>query len=169
MLGNGVILIIIFASKLEWAKLVENMSGSSKVVILKAPRILEDWEQSSPKLLIQILLGILVGAIFALFVVIYKELADKKLSYSMLGDDVIYDVNKEFKKLKSILFVNKQENIGIITFEKIPSEISTKLQDFRNISIKQADLSEKFQKICLMLKNSFCLKKLIAQIPKTIN
>ena len=62
----------------------------------------------------------------------------------MLGNDIIYDIDKELKKLKSILFVNKQEKIGIITFEKIPSEISTRLQDFRNISIKQADLSEKF-------------------------
>lgn len=132
------------AQKLEWANLVDEMSDSSKVLVIKEPYPLRDWEYSSPKLLINILLGIVFGILFSIIGVIYKEITDKKLSYSMLGNDVIYDVNKELKKLKSILFVNKQEKIGIITFEKIPSEISTRLQDFRNISIKQADLSEKF-------------------------
>ena len=148
------------AQKLEWANLVDEMSDSSKVLVIKEPYPLRDWEYSSPKLLINILLGIVFGIIFSIIGVIHKELNDKKLPYSILGNDIIYDINKEFKKFKSILFVNKQENIGIITFEKIPPEISTKLQDFRNISIKQADLSEKISEDMLNAEKFVLFEKI---------
>ena len=148
------------AQKLEWANLVDEMSDSSKVLVIKEPYPLRDWEYSSPKLLINILLGIVFGIIFSIIGVVYKELTDKNLSYSMLGNNVIYDVNKELKKLKSILFVNKQEKMCIITFEKIPAEISTKLQDFRNISIKQADLSEKISEDMLNAEKFVLFEKI---------
>ena len=74
------------SSKLQWAKLVESMSDSSKVVLLKEPLPPKDWEYVSPKLLINIILGIVFGAIASLFAVMIAEMRDKKLSYSMLGD-----------------------------------------------------------------------------------
>ena len=130
------------ASKLEWANLVDEMSDSSKVLVIKEPYPLRDWEYSSPKLFINILLGIVFGIIFSIIGVIYKEMTDKKLSYSMLGNDVIYDINKEFKKLKSALLLSRQKKIGAISFTGIPSDMMTKLKEFKNISIIQADLSE---------------------------
>ena len=96
------------SSKLEWAKLVEKMADSSKVLVIKEPYPLRDWEYSSPKLLINILLGIVFGIIFSIIAVIYKETTDKKLSYSMLGDNIIYNLNKEFNKFKAVIY--KKQN-----------------------------------------------------------
>ena len=45
------------ATKLEWAKMVEQMSDSSKVLVLKEPKQLRPFEKSSPKLLINIILS----------------------------------------------------------------------------------------------------------------
>ncbi|MBS5861576.1 hypothetical protein KID03_09135, partial [bacterium] len=79
------------SSKLQWAKMVEEMSDSSKVLVIKEPQKLRDFEYSSPKLLVNILLGIVFGFIASIFAVVFAETTDKKLSYSMLGDNIIYD------------------------------------------------------------------------------
>ena len=68
------------SSKLEWARMVEEMSDSSKVLVLKEPQKLRDFEYASPKLLMNILLGIVFGAIASLFLVIFAENTGKKLT-----------------------------------------------------------------------------------------
>lgn len=70
------------------------MSDSSKVIVLKEPRKLKDYEQTSPKLFTNILLGIVFGVIASLIAVLFRENTDKKLTYSMLGDEIIYDIEK---------------------------------------------------------------------------
>lgn len=132
------------AKKLEWAKLVENMSDSSNVVIIKEPRQLQDWEQTSPKLFTNILLGIVFGIIAGLGAVIFKENTDKQLTYSMLGDEVIYNLEKDFVDLKSMLLTKQDKKLLFAMFENLPSDICKNLQEFRNISMIKCDISQDF-------------------------
>lgn len=132
------------SSKLEWAKMVDEMSDSSKVLVLKEPQKLRDFEYSSPKLLINILLGIVCGFIASLFAVIFAENTDKKLSYSMLGDNIIYDLQEDFSDLKLLLLANADKHISIITFEDIPNNILSKFENIRNINFVKADISNEF-------------------------
>ena len=132
------------SKRLEWAKLVHEMSDSSKVVVLKAPRQLQEYEQSSPKLFMQIVLGIVFGVIAALIAVIVKEITDKKLSYSMLGDDVIYNLRKDFVNLKRTILTNQNKQIALVTFEQISPTALEKLQTITTSSIIQADISKEF-------------------------
>lgn len=132
------------SSKLEWAKMVDEMSDSSKVLVLKEPQKLRDFEYSSPKLLINILLGIVFGAIASLFAVIMAESLDKKLTYSMLGDKVIYNLEDDFSDLKLLLLANADKLINIVTFENIPDNIFSKFENIRNINFIKADISNEF-------------------------
>lgn len=129
------------AKKLEWAKLVDEMSDSSKVLVLKEPQQLRDFEYSSPKLLINIILGIVFGILGALIAVIYKELTDKKLTYSMLNDDIIYKDNDEILNLKSDLLANSDKKITFALFENIPLELQVELKNFQNITFVKAEIS----------------------------
>ena len=132
------------SSKLEWAKMVEEMSDSSKVLVLKEPQKLRDFEYSSPKLLINILLGIVFGAIAALFALIIAENTDKKLSYSMLGENIIYNIENDFSDLKLLLLANQDKKIATVCFENIPSNIEEQLKTYRNLSLVKADISNEF-------------------------
>ena len=132
------------SKRLEWAKLVHEMSDSSKVVVLKAPRQLQEYEQSSPKLFMQIVLGIVFGVIAALIAVIVKEITAKKLSYSMLGDNIIYNLRKDFVNLKRTILTNQNKQIALVTFEQISPAALEKLQTITNSSIIQADISKEF-------------------------
>ena len=134
------------SKRLEWAKLVEEMSDSSKVIVLKAPRILKDYEQASPKLFTNIILGIVFGIIASLIAVIYKEITDKKLAYSMLGDNIIYSLKKDFINLKRALLTNQNKTISLIAFEQLPNGFIEKLKEFNNINLVQADISNDFVK-----------------------
>lgn len=132
------------SSKLEWAKMVDEMSDSSKVLVLKEPQKLRDFEYSSPKLLINILLGIIFGFIASLFSVIFAENTDKKLTYSMLGDNIIYNLEEDFSDLKLLLLANADKRMSIITFEDIPNNILSKFENIRNINFVKADISNEF-------------------------
>ncbi len=151
------------AKKLEWAKLVDSMSDTSKVLILKEPRLLQDYEQSSPKLFINILLGIIFGILAALFAVIFKENTDKQLSYSMLGDEIVYNIEKDFIDFKSILLAEKKEALSVILFENVSNHIMDELHKYKNINIVKADISDEFEK---GIENSNKVIT-IAQIAKT--
>lgn len=131
------------SSKLEWAKMVEEMSDSSKVLVLKEPQKLRDFEYASPKLLINVLLGIVLGLIAALFAVIFVENTDKKLTYSMLGDNIIYDGDNDFTDIKVQLLANKDNKIACVFFEDLNS-LSVQLKDFSNVSFINADISSEF-------------------------
>lgn len=132
------------SSKLQWAKMVEDMSDSSKVLVIKEPQKLRDFEYSSPKLLINILLGIVFGFIASIFAVIFAEVTDKKLSYSMLGDNIIYNLENDFSDLKLMLLANQDQKISIIAFENIPQNIIDQLKEFRNVTLVKADISNDF-------------------------
>ena len=132
------------SSKLEWAKMVDKMSDSSKVLVLKEPQKLRDFEYSSPKLLINIILGIVFGFIISLFVLIFAELTDRKLTFSMLSDNIIYDLKKDFTDLKLQLLANQDKNISIITFENLSDDILSSLKEFKNITVIKADITNEF-------------------------
>ena len=133
------------AKKLEWAKLVDEMSDSSKVLVIKEPYPLRDWEYSSPNLFINILLGIVFGIIFSIIAVIYKETTDKKLSYSMLGDDVIYDLEKEFDSLAEEVISHSDQKTAFVFFEEINLPTYEKFKDFQNIVPIKADITNFFK------------------------
>lgn len=132
------------SSKLQWAKMVEEMSDSSKVLVIKEPQKLRDFEYSSPKLLINILLGIVFGFIASIFAVVFAETTDKKLSYSMLGDNIIYDLENDFSDLKLMLLANQDKKIAIIVFENICENMVAQLKEFRNVTLVKADISNEF-------------------------
>ena len=132
------------SSKLEWAKMVDEMSDSSKVLVLKEPQKLRDFEYSSPKLLINILLGIVFGFIASLFAVILAENTDKKLTYSMLGDNIIYNLEDDFSDLKLYLLANQDKKVSIAVFENISQNIAEQLQAYKNVNLVKADITEEF-------------------------
>ncbi len=130
------------SKKLEWAKLVEEMSDSSKVLVLKEPQKLRPFENSSPKLFMNILLGIVFGFIAALAALIYVENTDKKLTYSMLGDEILYDLQNNTDELKMLLLANQDKRISLVAFGNLPYEIDIK--GFKNIQLLEADISSNF-------------------------
>lgn len=133
------------AKKLEWAKLVDNMGDTSNVVILKEPQHLKDYEQVSPKLFTNILLGIVFGVIASLLAVIFKEITDEKLAFSMLGDDIIYNIERDYIDLKATLLANKNISVSLVVFEGIDDTIIKQLQQFKNINFVKADITEEFE------------------------
>ena len=132
------------SSKLEWAKLVDEMSDSSKVIVLKEPRKLKDYEQTSPKLFTNILLGIVFGVIASLIAVLFRENTDKKLTYSMLGENIIYNVEKDLTDLKMTFLANQDKQISLIMFEKLSPEILSELKKFKNLQLVNPDVSSEF-------------------------
>ena len=132
------------SSKLEWARLVDQMSESSKVIILKEPRKLQEYEQTSPKLFTNILLGIVFGVIASLIAVIFTENTDKKLTYSMLGENVIYNLENDLTDLKMVLLANQDKNISLVVFEQIPRKVLESLKDFSNLNMIRGDISKEF-------------------------
>ena len=163
------------SSKLEWAKMVEEMSDSSKVVILKAPRLLEEYEQTSPKLFTDILLGVLMGIISSLIGVILAETFDKKLSYSMLGENIIYYIKNDLINLKTIILSNKDKNISFVIFEQIPTEVLESLKEFPSLNIIRGDISQEFvnkisnsSDICLFASINKTDAKLYKQIKQML-
>lgn len=130
------------SKKLEWATLVEQMSDTSKVLVLKEPQKLRPFENSSPKLLINIILGIVFGFIASLVALIYAEMTDKKLSYSMLSDNALYDLKNNIDELKLLLLANQDKRLALVTFGDLPYEIDIK--GFNNITSLDADISNEF-------------------------
>lgn len=130
------------SKKLEWATLVEQMSDTSKVLVLKEPQKLRPFENSSPKLLINIILGIVFGFIASLVALIYAEMTDKKLSYSMLSDNALYDLKNNIDELKLLLLANQDKRLALVTFGDLTYEIDIK--GFNNITSLDADISNEF-------------------------
>ena len=170
------------ASKLEWARLVEEMSDSSKVLVIKEPKPLRDWEYTSPKLFKNIILGIVFGAIFSLFALIYSEKTDKMLTYSMLGDNVIYNLEKDLIQFSAYLFANKNKKFVGIYFDDIPQNLLVKLKTFKNLIMIKANISEEISdlihnsdSIITFIKigktptdNYFIIKNMVTEINKKI-
>ena len=132
------------SSKLEWAKLVDEMSDSSKVLVLNEPKLPRNFENSSPKLFTNILLGIVFGVIGALAALIHVEITDKKLSYSMLGEEVIYKAQKNIDEIKILMLINHNKFISLINFENIPERIKQEIAQYKNIKIIEPEVSSTF-------------------------
>ena len=132
------------ASKLQWAKLVEEMSDSSKVIILKEPQPLKDWQYASPKVFLNIVFGIVLGIIGGLIAAFIAEFIDKKLTYSMLGDEIIYNLDKEFSKLSADVMSNVNQNKAFVFFEDVSANNAEKLKNFKNTIYIKADISNEF-------------------------
>ena len=132
------------ASKLEWAKMVEEMSDSSKVLVIKEPTIPRDWEYASPNLMINIIVGIIMGAIFAFWAVVISEIKDKKLTYMNLGENIIYNLEKEFKHFCAYLITNKNKKILFAFCGNTPTVLGGKFKQYTNISIVQAGITDSF-------------------------
>ena len=130
------------ATKLQWAQMVQEMSDSSKVLVLKEPVQLRDFENSSPKLLINIILGIVFGAIASLFAIILVEILDKKLSFSKLDENIIYNDDNNFFNIQKMLLENKEQNISCIIFNNPEQQIINLFSKFKNLDLIKADISE---------------------------
>lgn len=132
------------SQKLEWANLVEDMSDTSKVLVLKEPQKLRDFEYSSPKLLINIILGIVFGAIGALIAVIIAETTDKKLCYSQLDEEIIYNVEDGFSDLQLLLLANQDIPMAFVMFDNLSFDIMERLKAYKNVRFVKADITSEF-------------------------
>lgn len=127
------------SAKLQWAKLVEEMSASSKVIVLREPHKLRDFEYSSPKPLINFLISIVYGLIFSAIAVLIAEIKDKKLTWSMLSGKIINSIDDI--ELKKNLLINKDKKVSIIAFETINEDVLSKLRNFQNITVVNAEFT----------------------------
>ena len=132
------------AAKLEWAKMVEQMSDSSKVLVLKEPKQLRPFENSSPKLMINIILGCIFGGIASLAALIYTEVKDDKLTYSTLSNNIIYDCINNIDLVKTEILSVDPKKVLLISLTQLPNEIITKIQSLSNAKIVYADLTKEF-------------------------
>lgn len=132
------------ATKLEWAKMVEQMSDSSKVLVLKEPKLLRPFEQTSPKLLINIILGCIFGYLSALGALVYAEAKDEKMVYSALSNNIIYDGIKEFDTIKTEILGYKPQKVLLISLVKLPQDIINKIQGISNAEFCYADITDDF-------------------------
>ena len=124
--------------------MVEEMSDSSKVLVISEPILPRSFEKSSPKLLINIILGCIFGGLASLIALIVAESMDKKLSYSKLSDNIIYDVQNHIDTLKAEVINNNKSKILLVSFLQIPAEISDRLQGLPNLETTYADVSYEF-------------------------
>ncbi len=132
----------VLSSKLEWAKIVEKMSKTSTVLVINPPQLPEKYEQTSPKLFTNILLGLVWGFLFSLSSLIFIEARNKKLSYSMLGNNIIYNFKKDMLKLQIDLLSVQDNKVTIICFDDIKSTILE--TPFNKYPIIEAKISDNF-------------------------
>ena len=132
------------ASKLEWAKLVEQMSDSSKVLVLKEPKQLRPFEKSSPKLLINIILGCIFGGLTSLIALIYVEQSSKKLTYSMLTNNIIFDgINKQ-ALIETKLYSYNPKKVLALSFVQLPQSFINSVQSLPNTHIAYCNQTKDF-------------------------
>ena len=123
------------AAKFEWAKLVEQMSDSSKVLVLKEPKLLRPFENSSPKLLINIILGCVFGYLTALSTLIYKEVCSKNLTYSMLTNNIIFDGIEKQNLVETKCYSFSPKKVLCLSFVQLPNSLTSRLQNISNVNV----------------------------------
>ena len=123
------------AAKLEWAKMVEQMSDSSKVLVLKEPKQLRPFEKSSPKLLMNIILGCIFGGLASLIVLIFVEQKSEKLTYSMLTNNTIFEATNKVKKIENKCYGFNSQKVLILSFVQLPMTFINRLQTVPNVNI----------------------------------
>ena len=132
------------ASKLEWAKMVEQMSDSSKVLVLHEPRLPRPFEKSSPSLLINIILGCVFGYLSALSALIYVELCDKRLTYSMLTNNIIYDGINDFDSVRAEIVAYIPHKVLLVALTKLPKNMEQQFEQYANAKVLYANFSNDF-------------------------
>ena len=123
------------ATKLEWAKMVEQMSDSSKVLILNEPLQPRPFENSSPKLLINIIIGCIFGGFASIVALIFVELKSKKLTYSMLTNNIIFDGINEFNTIEDECYGYAPKKVLVLSFVQLPNKVIESLQNLPNASV----------------------------------
>ena len=132
------------ATKLEWAKMVEQVSDSSKVLILNEPHQLRPFEKDSPKLLKNILFGVIFGIFTSFIALIYAEKNDKTLTYSMIGNNVIYNSLTKDNVVKTEIIGYAPSSVLIVLLENLPQKFILNLQQLPNAEVTYSDLSTEF-------------------------
>jgi capsular polysaccharide biosynthesis protein len=132
------------ATKLEWAKMVEQMSDSSKVLILHEPQQLRSFENVSPKMKMNIILGIVFGFLASLLAVVVAEIKDEMLTYSMLTDNIILDIDKNADVVVTKIFSYNPKKILVIPMLQLPNGILNKFKALSNCDVMYPDLSKEF-------------------------
>jgi len=132
------------ATKLEWAKMVEYLSDDSKVLVLKEPKQLQPYENSSPKLLINIILGCIFGIIVSFIVLIYKEITDDKLTYSSLSNNIIYDGTTNLDLIKAEILGCCPKTTLLVSLTQLSQEFINNIQTLPNTKFIYADLNTEF-------------------------
>lgn len=132
------------ATKLEWAKMVEQMSDSSKVLVLKEPKLLRPFEKSSPKLLINIILGCIFGFIATLSVLIFAEIKSKKLTYSMLTNNIIFDGLNKLSLIETKCYTFNPKKVLCISFEQLPDSLLNIFKNLPNTNVIYYDGTKNF-------------------------
>ncbi len=123
------------ATKLEWAKMVEQMSDSSKVLVLKEPKQLRPFEKSSPKLLMNIILGCIFGGLTSLAALIFVEQKSEKLTYSMLTNKTLFDAIDKAKKIENKCYGFNPQKVLVLSFVQLPMAFINRFQVLPNVSI----------------------------------
>ena len=82
-----------------------------------------------------------MGLIAAFWVVVFKEITDKKVSYSKLGENIIYKDDKSLFNINKFLIDYKNQNITCILFNNPEPNISSLLSEFKNLNIIKATIS----------------------------
>lgn len=127
--------------KFEWASLVEEMSkNTGNVIVLKYPEIKRSFEYSNPKFATNFMLGVVFSILASIIAVIWAENNDKKLTYSDLGEKIIYNIEDNFDDLKIFLYSNSNNKISLINFENFPLHILQSLNSFPNLKIIQSNI-----------------------------
>ena len=129
------------ATKLEWAKMVEQMSDSSKVLVINEPQQPRNFENSSPKLKLNIIIGCVFGYLSALFALIFVEFKNKKLTYMMVGNNLIYDCEKNVDKIKAEIIGYSPKKILLISLVKLSQNTIANIHTLPNTDFAYADLT----------------------------
>ena len=132
------------ATKLEWAKMVEQMSDSSKVLVLKEPKQLRPFENSSPKLLINIILGCIFGGLSSLIALIYAETKDKKLTYSALSNNIIFNGLEKINDIKVTIKSFNEKKVLVMSFVQLPSNLLNDIQNIPNCVVTYYSAGDDF-------------------------
>lgn len=132
------------ATKLEWAKMVEQMSDASKVLVISEPILPRPFENSSPKLLINIIIGCILGYLAALSTLVFVEIKNDKLTYSMIGNNVIYDCEKNIDTIKAEIIGYKPKKVLLISLTQLQNSLLSDLQKIPNSELIYADITSEF-------------------------
>ena len=132
------------ASKIEWANMVELISDSSKVLVIEEPKLLRPFEYSSPKLIINIILGCIFGFFATLITFLFAELKSSKLTYLMLSNNIIFDGIKELPNLEIDIYSFNPQDVFVLSFEQLPDEMKKSLQKISNVSFSYYDGKKDF-------------------------